>query len=776
MQLNHQFKWLFSVGFSLLFFTLNAQNVVQKGVVLEKDAKGDMMPVIGAIVFWQNTNSGVVTNENGVFEIPMNNKSNVLIIQATGYSPDTLVIAKADYVKVILVSKSKLAEVLVQYERKTSEISFIDPLKVTVMSEKELFKAACCNLSESFETNPSVDVSYTDALTGTKQIQMLGLTGQYTQLSQNAMPGIRGLAQHYGLSYLPGTWINEIQVSKGVGSVVNGYDAIAGQINANLHMPDGQDKVYLNLYAGEGGRTEGNLIYNQKIGNKFWIGGMAHVSNYALRMDRNNDGFLDNPLGTQVNGNVLFKFDNHKGWIVQGGLRNLSDNKVGGQLNYTHNKSDTGVYGTRIHANRTDGWLKIGHVFKHKAYKSVGLQLSSSSQHFDNFFGRNLFDAMQQNVYANLIYQTIIGNTNHKIRTGLSSNTDIYHEHFKNQALSVNQVLHIKSDRTEATHGAFVEYTYNYLAKFTLVAGARIDQYNVFVPNSAHFRRYFFTPRLHLRYAFNEKTVLRASAGTGWRPANIVTDNAGVLTSSRLWNFSTNFRTTGIVPFNKIDNYNFVSYNPEVGYNLGLNLTRDFKLNYRNGTIGVEYYFSGFTRQWLADRDFSASELRLFYANNATVAHNFQAQLDYSPLRRLDVRMAYRYFNIQTNYLQGRLQAPLIAPHRGFINVGYKTKSKWDFDVTAQYISKKRLPGTTQNPDGLQLPAYSQNFMLFNTQITKTFKKYLAVYVGVENLFNFKQSNPIIDNSNPFSPYFDASMIWGPVFGRMTYAGLRFRL
>lgn len=774
MPYNQQIKWLLSMGFSLFFLVVNAQNVVQKGVVLEKDAKGQMVPIVGAVVFWQNTNVGTTTNENGVFEIPMNNKSNVLIIHATGYNSDTLIISKADYAKVLLVSKSKLDEMLVQYERKTSEVSFIDPLKVTIMSEKELFKAACCNLSESFETNPSVDVSYTDALTGTKQIQMLGLTGQYTQLSQNAMPGTRGLAANYGLSYLPGTWINEIQVSKGVGSVVNGYDAIAGQINANLHMPDGEDKVYLNVYAGEGGRTEGNLIYNQKISKKLWIGALGHASNYALRMDRNKDGFLDNPLGTQLNGNVVFKFDNHKGWIIQGGIRNLSDDKVGGQFNYTHNKSDTGVYGTRVYAKRTDGWLKIGHVFKHKTYKSVGLQLSASNQHYDNYFGRNLFDANQQNLYANLIYQTIIGNTNHKIRTGLSSNTDMYHEHFKNQALSVNQVQHLKSDRTEATHGVFAEYTYNYLAKFTLVAGLRVDQYNVFAANSAHFRKYFFTPRLHLRYAFNEKTVLRASAGTGWRPANIVTDNSGVLASSRLWAFNRIFLTS-FVPYMPINNYNFIAYNPEQGYNIGLNLTRDFKFNYRNGTIGVEYYFSGFTRQWVSDRDFLASELRLFYAQNATTAHNFQVQLDYSPVRRLDVRMAYRYYNIQTNYLAGRLQAPLIAPHRGFVNVGYKTKSKWDFDLTAQYISKKRLPATTQNPEGLQLPKYSQDFMLFNAQITKTFKKYLAVYAGVENLFDFKQPNPIIDNNNPFSPYFDASMIWGPVFGRMSYAGMRFR-
>jgi len=750
------------------------QQKILKGVVLETDNKGTIAPVIGALVFWQETNLGTTTNNNGVFEIPLSSKTNLLIVSATGFRSDTVIVSKQDYIRVLLISKTRLNEMVVAYERKSSEISFIDPLKVTTMGEKELFKAACCNLSESFETNPSVDVSYNDALTGTKQIQMLGLTGQYTQFTQNAIPSVRGLATNFGLNYLPGTWINAIQVSKGSGSVVNGYEAIAGQINTNLHMPDETEKLYLNSYASEGGRTEGNLILNNKIGEKFSVGVLGHYSNYALRMDRNNDGFLDNPLGSQYNAQIIFKFDNQKGLQIQGGIRALTDDKIGGQNNYSHQMYDTTanarVYGTRINAKRTDGWFKTGYVFKQKIYKSIGLQITASNQQFDNYFGKNLFNAQQQHFYANLIYQTIIKNTNHKVRFGLSTNNDFYREHFFN-------IFNLTGNRSEQTHGIFSEYTYTFTTKFTMVAGLRLDQFNFFDNdyNQYQQRKYFLTPRLHLRYAVSEKTVLRASAGTGWRTVNPVSDNAGNLISSRIWNFMPNYPHVSIMPYT-FTSYNFVAATPEKAFNAGVNFTHDFKLNYRHGTFSTELYYTTFMQQWVTDREGSSEFLNIYFKENATRAINYQAQIDYSPARRLDIRISYRYYHVQTSFFSGILQAPLIATNRAFTNFVYKTKSKWEFDLTAQFIGQKRIPITSGNPDNIRFNNYSPSFFLVNTQITKTFKKYLAIYAGAENIFNFKQFNPILDAQNPFGKYFDASMIWGPVFGRMIYAGFRVKL
>lgn len=755
-------------------FTYGQQSSKIKGIVLETDNKGSIQPIAGAVVYWAGSVKTILTDSLGMFEIERPTTSNKLVITAFGFKNDTVIIDKQSYVKVLLISKTKLQELIVEYERKTSEISFIDPLKVTLMTEKELFKAACCNLSESFETNPSVDVNYTDALTGTKQIQMLGLTGQYVQITENAMPSVRGIATNYGLNYLPGTWINNIQVSKGVGSVVNGYEPIAGQINTNLHMPDENEKFFLNLYASEGGRTEGNFIVNSKINNKFSAGVLGHYSNYALRMDRNEDGFLDNPLGTQLNGKVILKYNNRKGLLIQGGLRALTDVKTGGEFNYRHALFDTSVnatlYGTRVNANRTDAWMKAGYNFERKIYKSIGIQVKGSIQNFENYFGKNLYDANQQNLYANIIYQTIINNTNHKIRMGLSTNNDVYREQLFNYTL-------LTGNRMERTHGVFTEYTFTHLAKFTLVVGLRADQFNFYDLDfgSRHIRKYIYTPRIHARYAFNEKTVLRASAGSGWRPANPVADNVGLLVSSRQWIFTHYPFLPQIDSWKPLTSYAIFSSNPENAYNIGLNLTHDFKLNYRNGTVSAEYYYTQFRNQLIVDRDYNPQSIYIYGDSRSTHATNFQIQIDYSPVRRMDVRLAYRYFNVNTRYINGWLQAPMIAKNRGFLNVAYKTKSNWEFDLTTQYISSKRLPDTQKNPEAFRFNKYSPAYYLVNTQITKNLKKAAAIYVGIENLFDFKQFNPILDAGNPFGAFFDAGMIWGPVFGRMIYTGLRYR-
>ena len=344
-----------------------------KGIVLETDPSGNIKALKGALVSWLHTGIGTSTDSLGVFILPATDKSDRILVNATGYVSDTILITKSYFVKVIMISKSKLGEVTISYERQGTEISFIDPWKTSIMNEKELFKSACCNLSESFETNPSVDVSYSDALTGTKQIQMLGLASQYTQLNQEVMPSTRGLAINFGFSYTPGTWINSIQLSKGTGSVVNGYESIAGVINVELHKPDVKEKMYFNAYGSEGGRYETNLILANKINPKFSHSVFLHASTLNQRMDRNNDGFLDNPLGYQLNGMYRFKYDNLKGFILQGALRALQDKKSGGAMGVSDDMQYSvkpQIYGTQVKAERYEGFLKMGYVFEKKRYNA----------------------------------------------------------------------------------------------------------------------------------------------------------------------------------------------------------------------------------------------------------------------------------------------------------------------------------------------------------------------------------------------------------------------
>ena len=723
------------------------------GVVVETSRKGEIEPIQGAIVYWMGSAKSVLTDSSGFFQIPYEKDKKRLLVHAMGFKTDTIFVAEKNNIKVLLINKNELNELTVSYERKTTEISFIDPWKTTIMNEKELYKAACCNLSESFETNPSVDVSYTDAITGTKQIQMLGLAGQYTQISQEAMPGVRGLATNFGLAYTPGSWVNAIQVSKGVGSVVNGFESISGQINVELHKPATKDKILFNGYMSEGGRYESNLVLRQELSGKFSHAIMLHASTYSLRMDRNLDGFLDNPLGSQYNGLYRFNFDNKKGFSLQGGFQFLKDEKIGGQNSFRIDMQDTSknlVYGTRINAERLNGFLKLGFVFPQQRYKIIGFQLSALKQNYDNFFGNNLYKAIQQSTYANLIFQSIIGNSNHKYRTGLSQQIDWVDEQFFNR-----QAYSFK--RQEIVSGGFFEYAYTYKALFTLVAGLRMDYHSFFGWQN--------TPRVHLRYAPTVQSVFRASIGSGWRTSNVIAENMGILASSRTWQFQNAFTANTVYGFK-----------PEKAWNMGLNFTHDFKLNYRNGTFSVDYYYTEFVSQVVVDREANSQKVFLYQLNGKSFSNSLQLQLDYQPIRRFDVRIAYRWFQVKTQYTGGMKELPLIARQRAFINLAYHTKSKWSFDLTMQWLGAKRLPATTANPDVYRLPDYSNPYYLFNTQISKNLKKRFDVYVGIENLLNFKQGNPIIDAQNPFGTYFDAGMIWGPVFGRMWYGGFRYKL
>ncbi len=754
-------KKIFTLSWVICFCAfVNGQDNGLKGVVLETDDKGNILPIHGATAHWMNTSIGASTDSNGIFHIPFTEETKRLVVSYVGFKTDTIFVANKNYVKVIMISKNRLNEVDIVIQRKSTEISYLDPWKTTIMNEKELFKQACCNLAESFETNPSVDVAISDAITGTKQIQMLGLASQYTQVTQEYMPSIRGLATNYGFSYTPGTWLNSIQVTKGVGSVVNGYESISGLINTELHKPDVKDKLFLNLYAGQGGRYEINLNLAQQVNASFSHSILTHYSTITNRTDHNNDGYLDNPLGEQINLLYRWKWNITKSFMFQGGVRVLYDTKRGGMFDYNGTKdySPTApMYGTDVFSQRLEGFVKLGYVFPKKVYKSLGLQMSGVEQNFITGFGSNTYNGNQKSLYGNLIYQSIIGSSDHKFRTGFSNQSDWFDETFIHQLYATNYDSTYYFKRNEIVTGGFFEYSFTPSDNITLVGGMRADYNNLF--------GMFYTPRFHLRYVIAKNSVLRFSAGTGQRTANLLAENTGLMVSSRKFVFNGNQTAYGF------------GFKPERAANYGLNFTHEFKFNYRPGTITFDYYFTDFMNQVVVDRDANAQQVLLYSLQGKSYSSSFQVQLDYEPVRRFDVRLAFRYYDVSTQYQSGMLQVPLVAKQRGFVNLAYQTKSKWAFDGTLQLNGQKRLPTTAGNPSDKQMVSYSPFFYMVNGQITKSFKSpRLDLYAGVENIFNFMQHHPIIDGNNPYGMYFDASMIWGPVFGRMVYGGVRFRL
>jgi outer membrane receptor for ferrienterochelin and colicins len=466
------------------------------------------------------------------------------------------------------------------------------------------------------------------------------------------------------------------------------------------------------------------------------------------KLDFNKDSFRDLPTDNLFSAVNRWSYDDSKGLMMQFGIKFLDDRKTGGQVNYdaSKDKFTNNSYGLEINTGRVEGFGKIGYVFPQKKYQSIGLQLSAFDHKQNSYFGMTNYNAHQQNFYSNLIYQSIINTTAHKFRTGLSFVYDKYNEDFEQN----------NYNRKEIVPGGFFEYTFTPSDKFDLVAGIREDHNSLY--------GWFTTPRLNARYEPVKGTVIRGSIGRGQRTANIFAENNGVFASSRQVNIIASLAGAAY------------GLKPEVAWNKGISIDQKFKLFTRAATLGVDFFRNDFTNQVVADVE-DARAIKFYNLQGKSYSNSFQAELAFIPIQRLDVKVAYRLFDVKTTYSNQLLQKPLTAQNRAFANLAYETTG-WKFDYTVSYSGKKRLPSTAINPAQYQRPSYSPSFAVMNAQVSKTLgkKNIFDVYIGGENLTNYYQKNAIIAATEPFSQYFDASMIWGPITGRMLYGGIRYRI
>lgn len=710
------------------------------------EENGKNQPLAGVNLYWQNGKAIAITNAEGQFNLERPAGADRLIASYVGYYSDTIALTKETTVELVLTPGTTLGTVEVVYERKSIEVSFVEPILTQQIGRKELLKAACCTLAESFETNPAVDVSFTDAVTGARQIEMLGLAGPYVQITRENLPDVRGLSAIYGLVYLPGPWVESIQLAKGPGSVTNGYESMTGQINVELKKPEAGEQFYFNLYGNEGLRWEANANARFQVGENWHTGFLIHGNRQSRQNDRNSDGFLDMPTGTEWTAVNRWKYRNDKGWNGQFGFKATNFDKTSGQLGFEDVPGQSSAWGARIQTRRLEGWAKAGKVFANRPEASIGLQLSASLHKQDAFFGATRYDADQRSFYANLIYREVIGDPTHRLNSGLSLQLDRYDEWLSEGFFG----------RNETVPGAFVEYAFQPNDNFTAVAGLRGDYHNQF--------GFFLTPRLHLRYALSDKSVLRASAGQGRRTASIIAENLGMLASSRSFILE---KTSVDTPY---------GLDQEIAWNLGLNLRQTFILQDRELILTLDGYHTRFEQQIVVDYDQSPREVRFYNLDGRSYSNTFQAQVDYALLRNFDLRLAYRFNDVRTDYRQGRLDRPFVARRRAFVNLAYATDNGWAFDLTVNWQGAKRIPSTAANPIALQRPERSPDFVATNVQVNKEWQNRFSLYLGVENLFDFVQENPILAADDPFGPYFDSSLIWGPIFGRMLYAGMRFKI
>ncbi|WP_066628796.1 TonB-dependent receptor [Labilibacter marinus] len=733
-------KKLYIIVFSILV-SLSAYAGDIKGKVLEK--KGNKsIPLLGVNVYWAETTIGTITDDKGEFNINQpGNEYHMLVFSYVGYLNDTVLIHNSSPLQVYLAQGEALGEVTVTHRRANTSISKISPLYVQNVSSKELERCACCNLSESFETNASVDVAYADAVSGVKQIQLLGLSGRYSQLTIGNIPTLRGAESAFGMEYIPGTWMEGLQVSKGSASVKNGYESMTGQINISLKEPVGTEKMHFYTYGNMDGKVETTFGHAFKLNEKWNTSIMVQGSGNFREMDMNNDGFLDKPLAKM--GTFINQWD-YKGDVLSSkfGLSYINEKREGGQLDYNHDisQSEQGLYGIGIDVERFNAYAKNGFIFNREA-TSIGTILSYNYFDRTSFYGNRTFDVRQQNIFVNLLFQSYIGDTRHTYNTGISVVHDNNDAIFNGDKQNVGY--------KETTPGAFVEYNYIPSEKFTFMLGLRYDN------SSLHGG--FFTPRAHAKYNLSEIIAVRASAGKGYRTADAVSENSNLLASSKAFIFDEKVKQ-------------------EEAWNYGISLVNEIPIGERKLNLNIEFFRTDFVNQLVVDMDQNSQEVHFYNLDGASFSNIYQIEANYELFKRFDLTAAYRQNDVQSTFNGKQEEVPFVNKYKGLLSGSYRTNlDKWQFDLTAQFNGDQRLPSTGNNSPENTRPNQSEQYVVWMAQVTKNHRNW-SFYLGGENIGRFTQKNAIIDPENPFGDEFDASRIWGPLYGGMVYAGIKYNL
>ncbi len=759
---------------------LRAQDL--RGVV--RDA--DNQPLVGASVYWAGTTVGASTDAEGAFLLHRVKGYDRLVASYLGYVNDTLRLdAAASRAEFTLRAEGvELEGVVVEGTLSGNFVRQDGIVKGEMISFAGLCKMACCNLAESFENSASVTVGYSDAISGARQIKMLGLAGTYTQILDENRPIMRGLSAPYGLSYTPGMWLNSIQVSKGVASVTAGHEAITGQINLEHRKPTDSERLFVNLYLDDELRPEANITTafpvskDGKLTSILLLHGSGDTD--VRKMDHNDDGFRDLPLSTQFNvaNKWLYAADN--GTQIRWGWKFVQENRLGGMLDYRNTSAmreamaeewdwdRTGtampLYGSHIRNRNANGYFKLGMPVGPSVYDAdeqdemrSNLAFVADFDHFDEsaYFGLNTYEGNQNSVSLNLMYNHYFTYRS-SFNLGVQAHLDYFHETLGNDTPWLDSSRSYNLDRDEQEVGAYAEYTYAVKDRLSIVAGLRGD-YNAF------YDRFFLTPRGHVKWNITPSTALRASAGLGYRSTDVITDNIGMLATGRAL----------VIP--ELDALNRL----EKALTVGGSLTQTFGLvNPGDATLSFDYFRTQFYNSVVVDQEYDPETIRVYGSTGRSWTDTYQIDFSWTPVERLDIFATFRYTDSEMTIDRpdgrtARVERPLVSQYKTLLNIQYATKfRRWTFDATAQLNGPSRIP--TQTGD-LADSYYSPRYPMFYAQVSRKVGKF-DIYVGCENIADYRQKDPILNWQNPYDYKFNSMNVWGPLMGRKFYAGLRFNL
>ena len=720
------------ISIILCFLSITSFSQV-RGVV--KDSDGNAL--IGANVVWKGTNFGATTDENGNFVLEKRPDINSLVTSYVGFENDTTSCEGLDFVEITLHGEITLDDVVVKSQR-PGRMKAKGAENIEITTSTELCRAACCNLGESFSTNPSVDVEYSDAATGAQQIKLLGLSGGYVQMLTENVPAFRGAAAPFSLGYIPGTWMHSIQVSKGAATVKNGYESITGQINVEYLKPQLDEELDVNLFLDSDLKFEANVEGNLHLNDALSTGLLAHYENMWMEHDGNGDGFMDMPKVQQVDvmNRWMYK-KNH--YVMQAYVKGLKEERNGGQMTESHHSmnrmsADNQLFKIFIGSERYEGVLKNAYIFDEVKNTNIALILSGSIHKMNSYYGLRTYDVNNNNAYAQLMFESEL-TPSHSISTGLSFNHDCFDERWKLELMP-----NLIKAPDENIGGAYAQYTFNYNDVFVFMAGFRGDYSDLYGA--------FFTPRAHVKISVGELLKLRFSAGKGYRTPRPMLDNHTLLASSRDIIVDDNLKQ-------------------EEAWNYGATASFDIDIFDKCLILNLEYYYTDFINQVITDLDSDVHKVRFSNLDGLSYSHTFQIDATYPFFEGFSLLGAFRYNDVKTTINGTLREKPLTSRYKGLVTATYKTPLEiWQFDLTLQ------LNGGGRMPDGF---GTFDPYQLLNAQILRWFR-WGNVYIGAENITNFMQKDPIIGYDDPWGENFDATMVYGPIDGIMFYGGIKWKL
>lgn len=717
-------------------------------------------PLIGATVRWID-GPGTITDAEGKFQLEPSPAHTRMAVSYIGFAtlkfnPDTV---QWPYTITLIENGKDLDAVEVTARDKGSFVSTLSARNVESLTSKELRKAPCCTLAESFENSPVVDLQYGDPLTGRREIRMLGLRGSYTLLTLEKRPLFTGLASPYAFDMIPGTWVSGIQIGKGSGSVESSAAGLNGQINTELHKPIEDAPLFINLFGGSQGRAEANVHLNQQLNKTLSAGLYLHGSFTDNEMDNDDDGFKDMPdRRTRAALFRLFRSGGDAPWEGQWNVYVSRDKRTAGQLELSEQAPPgSEPYSITQDNDHVEVFGKTGYFGFAKPHQSIGFIYSGSFHRLNNRYGRQLHRGEQRSAYFNALYHTQINAPEHQLAMGLSGQLDDVEEAIDDRLF----------DRRETTLGAHAEYTYNWESiaagrpyrALTAIVSLRGDHHNLGGVQ--------FSPRLNVKLNTSEQTAFRLSAGRGWRSPNILVENLNFLPSSR----------EVFLPTTSADDSNPGYLGLETAWNFGLNYTQNFTINDREGSLVMDYFRTDFQNQIVLDVEQHKDQLLFYQLDGASFSNSAMVSLSYEILPKIDLRGAYKFAEVKTEYAtNGLRQIPLTPRHRALASLDYDG-SRFRANLNYQWIGRQRLPDHDFIPASVPVaqPQIAPSFGLLNAQFTYVANSKSEFYAGAENITAVSQRNAIIGAAQPFDGgYFDASQVFQPLNRRLFFVGWRY--